>query len=106
MKAPLVLLPLLLLGTAPLEHGPIYSGMPPERYQGDSIGIVAYVTDLETYCGPPTPGTVMLGCHRVIEGTSVQFLRNPCQFGETNWYARIACHESAHSAGWTGRHEL
>lgn len=88
------------------NHGPVYSGMPPERMQGDSISIVAYVTDVPAYCGKAPPGLVIHACVRVIDGLTITFLPNPCPWGNHEYIARLACHEMAHAShGWTSNHQ-
>lgn len=108
MKALLALPALLLLGADGLpQHGPIFSGMPPERFWGEGISIVAYVNDVNAICGDDDPGTVALGCVRVSsEGMVITFLPNPCFLGDAELFARIACHEKGHNLGWGANHEL
>lgn len=96
----------MFLSAPAAEHGPVYAGLPPERFQADGVGLVAYVSELTHYCGTPPPGHVLYGCHRVIDGVGVSFLLNPCIFGDVEFWARIACHEAGHRNSWTGMHEL
>lgn len=83
----------------------IFAGMPPERFQGDSAAVVFFVSDVSQICGKAPPGYVKLACHARIKGTSYIVLPNPCPFGATETFARLACHETAHSRGWGPNHE-
>lgn len=107
MKALIALAAAALLSAPSAEHGPIFAGLPPERHQGDSVGVVAYVSDITAYCGQASPGFVIYGCARTVDGVRVAILPNPCLVGAVNFYARLACHEAAHANhGWGGNHEL
>lgn len=97
---------MLAAPTNTLYHGPIFAGMPPARLQGDGIGLVAFVSDVRKFCGDPGPGYVIYGCTREIAKQQVIFLPNPCPSGDFEFYARIACHEAAHRAGWGANHEV
>jgi len=96
-----------LASATPLAHGPIYAGLPPERYwMTDAGAITLYVNDVAAHCGTVAPpGMTVLGCTRHFEGGTVIVLGNPCLFAD-ELYARIACHERAHSLGWGRSHEL
>ncbi len=96
-----------LASATPLAHGPIYAGMPPEQYwMTDAVVITLYVNDVARHCGTVAPpGMTVLGCTRHVDGVTVMVLPNPCLLAD-ELYARIACHERAHAAGWTRMHEL
>lgn len=88
------------------EHGPIYSGMPPQRLQGDNIQVVIYVEDVTALCGGAPPGYRIHACHFVQDGTPFIVLPNPCQWGDIEYTARLACHELGHRNGWGHNHEV
>lgn len=96
---------LLAAPSAPAQHGVYFTGLPPERFRTDSVGIVVYVTDVAKACDQK-PGEVLYACAKEIDGTKVMFLPNPCALGEVEWFARIACHEAGHNLGWSREHEL
>lgn len=108
MRAIFALPALLLLGADGLpQHGPIYSGMPPERFWGEGVSVVAYVNDVNAICGDDDPDTVAMGCVRhTADGMPVTILPNPCFLGDVELFARLACHEKAHTLGWGRNHEL
>lgn len=83
-----------------------FAGMPPDRFQGDNKAIVVFTSDVPGQCGVKTPdGINLIACHaRTPDGGSIIALPNPCQFGEWDWYARVACHEIGHAAGWPSFH--
>lgn len=83
----------------------VYSGMPPERFQGDGAAVVFFTSDVESLCGVKPPYRI-LACHRRINGTSYIVLPNPCPYGAAgDDYAVLACHELAHRNFWSGMHE-
>jgi hypothetical protein len=97
--------PLLLSAEQP-AHGPIYSGMPPERFQGDFAAVVVFTSNVEAFCGDPGPGLTIHGCAGMRDGVPTIIIYSPCASGPTERFARIACHEGAHLQGWGGNHEL
>lgn len=107
--AALLILPLLSSAAVP-AYGPVYSGIPPERYWGqEAAAVTIYANDVARYCPLDVPpDKVLLGCHYVTDaGLSVIVLPNPCFFDmEIDWFARIACHEKSHAVGWEGHHPL
>lgn len=99
----LALTPLLAIGA----HGPIYSGMPPERFQGDGAAVVVFLSDVEQLCGPAEPGFKKLACaFKGKDGVPVLVLPSPCPLGEVESFARLTCHELGHRNGWGGNHEF
>lgn len=106
--AALLILP-ILTSAAPPAAGPVYSGIPPERYWGEGASIVIMANNVYDYCPiEPRPNTILLGCHfKTDEGLSIIVTPNPCFFDmEADLYARIACHEKGHANGWEGHHPL
>lgn len=92
---------------APLAHGPVYSGMPPERFQGDGVAVVIFTSDVAAFCGQSEPGTRRVACATKSEdGVPIMVLPNPCPIGDVEVFARLACHEGGHAQGWTGNHEF
>lgn len=102
MKEAIALAALLALGAA--DARPVYSGLPPFRFMGDGAAFTIYTVNVEAFCGPPTPGHVILACAKKRKGgIPVMVLPNPCLFPEER-FATLACHEKAHVAGWAGDH--
>ena len=107
MKALLALAALVAATPATGPGTPYYSGMPPVRYQGEGIAIVAFVDDVSPYCGTAPAGLVVLACTQSMkDGTPVIIMPNACLFGDVDAYARILCHERGHAAGWPSNHPL
>ena len=103
MKPAIVLLA-ALASTASAERQQ-FAGMPPERYQGDGVAVVLFVSDVREYCNTNTPaGYVLIACAKKIDGVPVIVMPNPCPIGDIDFYARVACHELGHVNGWPGRH--
>jgi hypothetical protein len=85
------------------------SGLPPVRFQQESIALTAFVhpAKIDQFCGKAPKGMVTLGCaykpkkkgepHLVI-------LPDPCILGETESYAKLVCHELGHVNGWPRTH--
>lgn len=96
---------LLSAADAPSE---LEAAMPPVRYQGGGVAIVAFVdrAGIDELCGKSAdPGKVIIACHRVLpSGASFIAMPMPCPLGGTEVYATIACHEIGHSLGWSGEH--
>mgnify|MGYP000220990895 CR=1 FL=1 len=96
-------LPALVSATP--NYGTVNSDMPPERFRGDSASVVVF-TDrqgIEENCGKAQPGFVIIACHRqTMKGVNVIFMPNPCLLGDSEFYAKIQCHENAHGNGWSG----
>lgn len=92
-----------------ISTGLVNADMPPERYRGNSVAVVVF-TDregIEAMCGKAEQGSVIIACHqRTKEGVSVITMPNPCALGNSEFYAKIACHEAAHGQGWGREHEL
>ena len=97
-----------LLCAAPIaaqNNTPTSTSRPPERFQGDGVAVVFFVSDVSKFCGPVPEGYTVLGClKRTAAGTPIMILPNPCKF-RTEVFAYIACHEKGHSSGWTRMHE-
>lgn len=94
---------------SPVAQGTINADMPPERFRGPNVVVTVYTdrTGIEENCGKAQPGFVIIACTRATpKGQPVIFLPDPCFIGDTDWYAKIVCHEKAHSLGWTADHEL
>lgn len=106
MKLLTATLAAVLLAAPSAKYGEIYAGMPPQRFQGDGYGIVAYVSDVSVYCGK-REGVTIFACVREIDGVRVTYLPNPCRYGPQEWFANLACHENAHAHHrWPGNHPL
>lgn len=82
----------------------VYSGMPPERFQGDKVAVVFFTSDVESLCGTNPPYQI-LACHKRIKDTSYIVLPNPCPHGRTEYFAKLACHELGHANLWGRNHE-
>ena len=96
------------ISAAPM-NGTINSGMPPERFRGNSAAIVIFTdrAGITALCGPAPPGYVIMGCRReATNGAPVLVMPNPCILGESEFYAKLTCHELGHRNGWSGEHEL
>lgn len=90
----------LELALAVAARGPIFSGLPPVRFQGDNrLGNIVFVSDITTKCGQPPKGYRFLGC--VID--KIIYITNPCH--SEGKYAMTLCHELGHVNGWTREHE-
>lgn len=84
---------------------PQFAGMPPERFQGDGVAVVLFVSDVRQYCNSDVPpGYTLIACAKRVDDTPVIVMPNPCPLGEYEFYARIACHELGHTNLWPGDH--
>ena len=89
--------------SAPLAPGStLYSdGIPPVRFQGDNVAAVIMVADVAPYCGKSgRADKVLIACS---SGSTI-VVPNPCLTADSDWYARILCHESGHAQGWPNTH--
>lgn len=77
--------------------------MPPERFRGDNTAVVTFAKPqlVQELCGRRGVPE-LIGCAELLPPSMI--VPNPCVFPE-EVYARIACHEKAHSLGWTYKHE-
>jgi hypothetical protein len=80
---------------------------PPQRYR-EATSFTLVIADqnrIERTCQPlfgkPGDGQKTLGC---TVGKTVT-LPNPCDFPETDTYARMVCHELGHINGWPATHD-
>ena len=79
---------------------------PPMEYRGPATAIVAFTTpeEVSRVCGkddPPPPGLQIVACSwpgKFAEG--VVIMPDPCAWADTEYYAKIQCHENAHLRGW------
>ena len=72
-------------------------------WQKDNTVEVSFVADPNAVCGPhPIPCWVILACVDEIGGKKM-VLPNPCLYKDKDNYARLVCHELAHTNHW--RHE-
>ena len=81
---------------------------PPPRFHAAEIGLpVLLVNNVEPFCGTAPKGKYVIACvRRLSNGQPVMVLPNPCfPVFRGEFFARIACHEKAHSVGWSGMHE-
>lgn len=108
-----VALPAFLVATSGhdpvVAHGTANGDMPPLRFRDGNVRVMVTFTDqagIEKACGKAQPGNTMIACHkRYTFGGSELFLPNPCSRGDTEFYAKVTCHENAHAKGWSGEHE-
>ena len=94
---------------SPIATGLVNAEMPPERFRGNSVAVVVFTdrAGIEEMCGKAEPGSVIIACHQKTKnGTSVIAMPNPCILGDTEFYAKIQCHENGHGQGWGREHEL
>lgn len=107
LLSPLLFAPAIVSAT-PAQHGPVYAGLPPERYwQQEAFVPTLYVNDVTQYCGKPAAGTVRIACTiHLRDGRTFMVLPQPCAMGHLEIYAVIVCHEKSHSLGWGRNHEL
>lgn len=75
----------------------IFDGMPPERMRGPAVVTVS--TGSIADCGIPAPGAWFEACTR----NGVIHTDNPCDHPDQS-YARLLCHEVAHTKGWPADH--
>jgi hypothetical protein len=79
--------------------------LPPIRYQGDNTVVVTFAKPelVQELCGRHGVPE-LIGCANLIPPSMV--VPNPCDPAFRNEvFARIACHEKAHSLGWSYKHE-
>jgi hypothetical protein len=98
----------LLAVASPVASGKVNSGMPPERFRGNGAAIVLFTdrAGIDAYCGVAEPPNIILACRRELtNGASVLIMPNPCILGESEFYAKLMCHEKGHALGWSGDHE-
>jgi hypothetical protein len=84
----------------------IYDGMPPERLRSPSPRIARVVFGHVEECGRPSipdhPNAAFAAC---IRNDGIVYLPNPCDYGDREEFARLACHEQAHLAwAWPKDH--
>ncbi len=88
---------LAMFASAPTASGP--------GWEKNTTVTVSFISpaDMDLACGwLPPPGMTTLACVDKIGGKHV-YLPNPCLFKDHDAYARLACHEMAHTNYW--RHE-
>ena len=96
----------------PVKEGRFSSSIPPERYRalGAVIAVFVPFDKLNDACGvPKIEGKTLLGCAmRTKEGAPLVVLPDSCPAAiNGELYARVVCHEVAHTrGGWSGDHEL
>jgi hypothetical protein len=75
----------------------VYDGMPPKRMRQSSLRAATVVFGHVEECGKPDvpghPGAAFLAC---IRNDGTVYLPNPCDYGDREEFARLACHEQAH----------
>lgn len=107
MKSCIAAAAALLLSAPAAEHGPVYAGLPPERFLGDHAGIVIFTDRVEEFCGPAPSGMVKYGCAWTTPaGVKVMAVLHPRNWGHSEFYARLMAHEVGHWNGWGVNHEL
>lgn len=107
-KTALILGALSAASAQPIALGTVNSGMPPERFRGNAASVVVFTdrAGIEAICGKSEPPNIMLACRRAFpNGTPLVVMPNPCLLGESEFFAKIMCHEMGHVNGWTGNHE-
>ena len=92
----LIMVFLAMFAAAPTPSGP--------GWEKDATAVVSFIhpSQMADACGGVTPGRVVLACVDDIGGKHM-YLPNPCLFKEHDAYARLVCHEMAHTNHW--RHE-
>lgn len=85
---------------------PYFTGLPPAEFQSDNAQVVVFTSTVTRFCGEAPEGIRIIACSRTVNKTPVLFLPNPCLAGQTEYYARIACHELGHRNGWSGNHPM
>lgn len=100
MKAlTLLFAPLMVSATVPKTM--VYDGMPPARFQGPAT--VKAIFGRIDKCGKANiPGRPDVYFESCIRG-GVTYLPDPCAYPEET-FARLTCHELAHSRGWPADH--
>lgn len=94
--------------SAGTQFATMNDGMPPVRFQGDAAAVVVFTdrAGIDAACGIAPPPYRIIACHRTADnGVSVVFMPNACPTGNTEFYAKIMCHEMGHAQGWSGDHE-
>ena len=95
----------ILLTSSAAGETPYSTSAPPLRFQGDSLAMVYFTSDVEAVCGPSDPGTKIIACTQPLKkGGHLVTLPNPCLWADSEFFARIACHEAGHVLGWPGNH--
>lgn len=96
-------LALLLAAQVAFPSTPFYDGMPPSRFDRPHVMRVVYGRVDE--CGKPNmpgyPNAFFASC---IRHNGVIYLPDPCAYGAREQFARLACHEAAHTSGWPAEH--
>lgn len=84
---------------------PVYDGMPPPRLRDPLSKPLRVVYGHLEACGTPKvpnhPQARFAACTR---RGGVIYLPNPCDYGDREEFARLACHEQAHREGWGADH--
>lgn len=77
--------------------------MPPDIYRKDNTVVVTFAKPelVQELCGRHGVPE-LIGCANLVPPSMI--VPNPCAF-PSEVYARIVCHEAAHSQGWTYKHE-
>lgn len=95
--------------SALVAFGLINSGLPPIQYQGNSVSVLQTVDNpnTEENCGKAPEGSVILACTHTDKkaGVSTVTMPNPCLFADTEFYAKLLCHELGHVNGWNRTHD-
>jgi len=77
----------------------LYDGMPPPTMRGASSQSMRIVFGHVELCGKPNipdhPDARFEAC---IRNDGIVYLPNPCDYGDREEFARLACHEQAHMA--------
>jgi len=106
----LALVPLLLATSSPDRPGwgtTVFDGWPPERFQhmpDKAVRIIFGRVAINAECGRTLWPEVIEACS--ISQDELLVMPDPCQFPETDDFARLMCHEIAHLPpnNWPGNH--
>jgi hypothetical protein len=112
MKALLAALACICVGAAEPALPPnappgstyVSSSWPPPAYQGDTVAVVIFATDVEALCGHATPPNHIIACTTFKNGTPIIVLPNANLAPKDDFYARIVAHEAGHALGWKAWH--
>jgi hypothetical protein len=84
--------------------GEINSDFPPAQYEGEHAAIVVFKNNVSEVCGKGPPGYIIMAC--ASQEKQIIVMPNPCapEF-RAELFAKIMCHEKAHTLGWNRTHD-
>lgn len=101
---------LLCASAAPGYNTHFSSATPPQAFRGFGETTVRIVpeAEIETYCPPRKDmpeGVRIIACTKFGMLGNVIIFPDPCPYSDSDYTARILCHEIAHSlGGWPSNH--